>query len=78
MNNRIRLIAIAAAFVVGAATPTQAQNPATLLNVSYEHRARTLRRDQRRLHQVLQGKDRPRRDDQSVAQRLDAAGALDP
>jgi hypothetical protein len=36
MNNRIRLIAIAAAFVVGAATPTQAQNPATLLNVSYE------------------------------------------
>jgi len=36
MNNRIRLIAIAAAFVVGAATPTQAQNPATLLNVSYD------------------------------------------
>src|SRR5436190_7810743 len=36
MNSRIRLIAIAAALVVGAATPLQAQHPTTLLNVSYD------------------------------------------
>src|SRR5829696_6471517 len=36
MNNRIRFAAIAAALVVGVSTPLQAQNPNTLLNVSYD------------------------------------------
>jgi sulfate transport system substrate-binding protein len=36
MNNRIRLAAMVAALVVGISTPLQAQNPNTLLNVSYD------------------------------------------